>query len=168
MHCPVSNLKLASGYCPVEQLRQAGVNVALGTDGAASNNDLDMFGEMKTAALIGKTVANDATAVPADYAIEMVTINGARALGLEHEIGSIETGKQADLIAIDMEYIETKPVYDLISHLVYATSRFQVSHCWVSGRTLMAERVLKTLDLNQMMEKATQWQDRITDILNDH
>ncbi len=166
MHCPVSNLKLASGYCPVEKLRRAGVNVALGTDGAASNNDLDMFGEMKTAALIGKTVANDATAVSAAYTIEMATINGARALGLEHEIGSVEVGKQADLIAIDMDYIETRPVYDLISHLVYATSRFQVSHTWVAGRALMENRELTTLDMAEMMDKAAQWQERITGIIN--
>ncbi len=161
LHCPESNLKLASGYCPVERYRQAGVNVALGTDGAASNNDLDLMGEMKTAALIGKMVAEDATAVPAAYALEMATINGAHALGLSDQIGSVEIGKQADLIAIDLDYLETMPMYDLMSHLVYSASRWQVTHSWVSGRSLMQNRDLQTLDLDELKATARTYQQSI-------
>lgn len=166
LHCPESNLKLASGYCPVERYRQAGVNVALGTDGAASNNDLDLMGEMKTAALIGKTVAEDATAVPAAYALEMATINGAHALGLSDQTGSIEAGKQADLIAIDLDYLETLPMYDLMSHLVYSASRWQVSHSWVAGRCLMNDRQLQTLDLEELKATARTYQQSIEEMID--
>jgi len=127
VHCPESNLKLSSGFCPVAKLLDAGVNVSLGTDGAASNNDLDMFGEMRSAALIGKAIADDATALPAHSALAMATINGAKALGLDKQIGSLEIGKQADMVAIDLDYISTQPVYDPIAQLVYSASREQVT-----------------------------------------
>ena len=127
VHCPQSNLKLASGFCPVADLVEAGVNVALGTDGAAANNDLDLLNEAQTAALLAKGVAADAKAVNAFQALEMMTINGAAALGLEDRIGSIEPGKQADLCAIRLDALQTTPMFDVVSHLVYAASSQQVS-----------------------------------------
>jgi len=161
IHCPESNLKLASGYCPVSKLLDAGVNVALGTDGAASNNDLDMFGEMRTAALLAKGMNRDATALPAHTVLRMATLNGARALGLEQRIGSIEKGKQADLVAIDMNTIEAAPVYNPVSQLVYAASRQQVSHVWIGGRPVMANRKLLTVDESRLVASARQWGERI-------
>jgi 5-methylthioadenosine/S-adenosylhomocysteine deaminase len=163
VHCPESNLKLASGFCPVAKLLQAGVNVALGTDGAASNNDLDMLGEMRSAALLAKGVANDATVVPAHQALEMATINGARALGIDSFTGSLETGKQADLIAIDLSAIETTPVFDPVSHLVYCASRNQVSDAWVAGKHLMKQRVLTTLDIATISSAAHDLAARISE-----
>jgi len=126
-HCAESNLKLASGFCPAEKLRRAGVNLALGTDGCASNNDLDMFGEMRTAALLAKAVANDASALDAASALHAATLGGAKALGWNERIGSIEVGKQADLVAVRLDEIETQPMYSVISQLVYAAGRQQVS-----------------------------------------
>lgn len=161
VHCPESNLKLASGLCPVHKLMQAGVNVALGTDGAASNNDLDMLGEMRTAALLAKGIAQDATAVSAHTALRMATLNGARALGLEDRIGSIKPGKSADLIAIDLASCATQPVYDPISHLVYATGRNQVTDVWVNGKQLVADRRLTTLDEAAILRRAYGWRDKI-------
>lgn len=161
VHCPESNLKLASGYCPVQALVNAGVNVALGTDGAASNNDLDMLGEMRTAALLAKTVAHDASAIPAMKALEMATINGARALGLDDTIGSLVNGKAADLVAIDMSDIATQPLYHPISQLVYAATRQQVSHVWVAGKTLLKDGVLTTMDSDAIINKARQWAEKI-------
>ncbi|OYV16236.1 MAG: mtaD, partial [Methylococcaceae bacterium NSP1-1] len=127
VHCPESNLKLASGFCPIARCLAAGINVALGTDGAASNNDLDMLGEMRTAALLGKAVAGDASAIPAMTAIRMATINGAKALGLDTVCGSLSLGKAADVIAIDLTYLETQPLYCPVSQIVYAASRQQVT-----------------------------------------
>jgi 5-methylthioadenosine/S-adenosylhomocysteine deaminase len=161
LHCPESNLKLASGFCPVAKLLAAGVNVALGTDGAASNNDLDMFGEMRTAALLAKGVANDATALPAHQALEMATINGARALGIDSFTGSLEIGKQADIIAIDLSAIETTPMFNPISHLVYCTGREQVSDVWVAGKHLMKQRVLTSLDIVTISAAAHELAGRI-------
>ena len=157
LHCPESNLKLASGFCPLERLRQAGVTVALGTDGAASNNDLDMFGEMRTAALLGKGVARDAEAVPADYVLETATINGAVALDLEDSIGSIEADKKADLIAVSMDSVETQPLYDVISQLVYATGRQQVTDVWIAGQRVLRDRVLINVDHVELMVRAESW-----------
>ena len=161
IHCPESNLKLASGYCPVSKLLDAGVNVALGTDGSASNNDLDMFGEMRTAALLAKGMDHDATALPAHTVLRMATLNGARALGLDQRIGSIKKGKEADLVAVDMNAIETAPVYSPVSQLVYATSRQQVSHVWIGGRSVLANRKLLTLDEARLIATAQQWGERI-------
>lgn len=161
VHCPESNLKLASGFSPVHKLLEAGVNVALGTDGAASNNDLDMLGEMRTAALLAKGVSQRADAVPAAQALRMATLNGARALGLEQRTGSLEPGKQADLIAIDMSALETQPLFDPVAQLVYSASRDQVTHSWVAGRCLMQERQLTTLNSALLANSASEWQRKI-------
>lgn len=161
IHCPESNLKLASGFCPVEKLRQAGVNLALGTDGAASNNDLDMFGEMRTAALLAKGIAESADALPAHAALEMATLGGARSLGIDQQTGSLEVGKQADLIAVDLGQLETQPVYDPVAQLVYACGRNQVTHNWVAGQCLMAERQLTTLKEERIARDVRIWGERI-------
>ncbi|MBT2969424.1 MAG: N-ethylammeline chlorohydrolase [gamma proteobacterium symbiont of Ctena orbiculata] len=168
VHCPESNLKLASGFCPVTELTEAGINVALGTDGAASNNDLDMLSEMRSAALLTKGVANNASALPAAKALSMATINGARALGLQQETGSLEPGKSADLVAVDLHRINTLPVYHPISQLVYAAGREQVTHVWVAGRHLVSEGSLTTLDLQQLAARSKDWRERIlaTDVDN--
>ena len=160
VHCPESNMKLASGVAPVEKLRNAGVNVAVGTDGAASNNDLDMFGEMQSAAMLGK-IFGTAEDVPANYVIEMATINGARALGLDKEIGSLEVGKSADMIAVDLSAIETQPVYHVISQLVYAASRNQVSDVWVAGKALMRDKKLQTIDEKELVSRLHAWGEKI-------
>jgi len=158
IHCPESNLKLASGFCPVQKLLDAGVNVGLGTDGAASNNDLDMFGEMRTAALIAKPIAGRADALTGHQALRMATLNGARAFGIDAHCGSLEVGKQADVIAIDMSPLETRPVFDPLSHLVYAASRQQVTDVWVAGKQLLRARVLTTLDEHEILADADRWQ----------
>lgn len=160
-HCPESNLKLASGFCPTAQLDVAGVNVAIGTDGAASNNDLDLFGELRTAALLGKGMAGDAAALPAARVLRMATLNGARALGLAEETGSLEPGKSADIIAVNLGLLEAEPVYHPISQLVYATGRHQVSDVWVAGRRLLADQQLITLDTQEIIQRARNWRDRI-------
>lgn len=160
-HCPQSNLKLASGFAPIAQLAQQGVNITLGTDGAASNNSLDMFAEMKQAALLAKAVAQDASAVPAHAALEMATINAAKSLGLEDKIGSIEVGKLADLIAIDLSDIESQPCYDVISQIVYATGRDKVTDVWVEGKALLKNRQLMTLNQQQIISAAQDWAEKI-------
>ncbi|KRT55957.1 TRZ/ATZ family hydrolase [endosymbiont of Ridgeia piscesae] len=163
IHCPESNLKLASGFCPVAKLLEAGVNLALGTDGAASNNDLDMFSEMRSAALLAKGVAGDAATLPAAQALSMATINGARALGLEQEIGSLEVGKSADLAAVDLNRLNTQPVYHPISQIVYAAGREQVSQVWVAGRQLVHNGCLTTLDSGELISRAASWRERIAE-----
>ncbi|HAJ92188.1 MAG TPA: TRZ/ATZ family hydrolase [Gammaproteobacteria bacterium] len=161
VHCPESNLKLASGFCPAQALAAAGINIALGTDGAASNNDLDMLGEMRTAALLGKAVSNDASALPAHEVLRMATINGARALGISEDTGSLEKGKWADITAVCLDTLETQPLYDPVSQLVYACGREQVTDVWVAGQHLLKERRLTTLDGNDIIERAREWQIRI-------
>ncbi|MHB8447058.1 MAG: TRZ/ATZ family hydrolase [Rudaea sp.] len=160
-HCPESNLKLASGFCPVEKLRRAGVNLGLGTDGCASNNDLDMFGEMRTAALLAKGVSGDASAFDAACALRTATLNGARTLGLAERIGSIEPGKQADLSAVRLDALETQPVYNAISQLVYATGRQQVSDVWVAGARKLENGALPAIDTDALRDKANAWRTRI-------
>jgi 5-methylthioadenosine/S-adenosylhomocysteine deaminase len=160
-HCPESNLKLASGFCPVGKLLAAGVNVALGTDGAASNNELDMLGEMRCAALLAKGVAGDATVLPAHAALRMATLSGAKALGLEDEIGSLVKGKSADFIAVDLKRPATQPVYHLLSQLVYAAGRDQVTDVYVAGKPLMRQNKLLTVDENAAMAKAEEWRQKI-------
>jgi len=161
VHCPQSNLKLASGICPLAALIEAGVNVALGTDGAASNNDLDMFAEAQTAALLAKGISGDAQAVNAFQVLEMMTINGAHALGLGERIGSIEKGKQADLCAVDLSAPETQPLHHVVSQLIYAASRRQVSDVWVAGRRLLDSGELTSLDLDAVIRSAKKWQSRL-------
>ena len=162
VHCPQSNMKLASGACSVSTLRKAGVNVALGTDSAASNNDLNMFGEMQTAALLAKLHTSDASSLPAADALAMATINGARALGLEDTIGSLEVGKQADLIAVDLRGPETQPLYHPISQLVYACNGSQVTHSWIGGESVMTQRNLTRIDLQALTTRVSSWQHRIS------
>jgi 5-methylthioadenosine/S-adenosylhomocysteine deaminase len=152
---------LGSGIAPVKALLAQGVNVGLGTDGAASNNRLDIFAEMRLAALLAKGACGDAEALPASQALEMATINAARALGLEDDIGSIEIGKRADLAAIDLSALETTPCYDPLSHLVYAAGREQVSHVWVDGALLLEQRILTRVDMNEIKEKAKLWQNKL-------
>lgn len=157
VHCPESNLKLASGFAPVYQLLEAGVTVALGTDGAASNNDLDMLGELQTAALLCKGVSQRATALPAAQALAMATLNGAKAFGLDKEIGSLEADKAADIIAIDLSSYLTQPVYNPISQLAYAVNRQQVSDVWVAGQQLLKNGEFTTMDPASIVAKAQYW-----------
>ena len=160
-HCPSSNLKLASGLAPVRALLAAGVNVALGTDGAASNNRLDMFAEIRLAALLAKGITGDATALPAWQALEMATLGAARALGFDNKIGSLRPGKFADLAAVRLDDIETSPCYDPLSHLVYAAGREQVSHVWVNGKLVLDDRQLTTIDTQEVIATAAYWRARI-------
>ncbi|WP_426140796.1 TRZ/ATZ family hydrolase [Pseudomonas sp. DWP3-1-2] len=162
VHCPESNLKLASGFCPVERLWQAGVNVAIGTDGAASNNDLDLLGETRTAALLAKAVAGSATALDAHRALRMATLNGARALGIQHETGSLEIGKAADIVAFDLNGLAQQPIYDPVSQLIYATGRECASHVWVAGKQLLENRRLTRMDEQALCETAKAWGQRIS------
>ena len=161
VHCPESNLKLASGFCPVAELLAAGANVALGTDGAASNNDLSMLGEMHTASLLGKAVASDATAISAHTTLEMATLRGARCLGLDSQVGSLEVGKEADVVAVDLSDVRTQPIYHPVSQLVYSASAQQVSDVWVGGRQLLHDRELLTMDLGEVSATAERWCARI-------
>lgn len=162
VHCPSSNLKLASGFCPVNQLWNAGVNVALGTDGAASNNNLNMLEELHLAALLAKAVANDATALNAHQALRMATLNGARALGLEQQTGSLEAGKLADILSINLSSLLVQPVYDPVSQLAYATNNDAVEHVWVGGKQLVKNRQLTRMDEQELKAKARAWGDKIT------
>lgn len=161
VHCPESNLKLANGFCPVQRLLDAGINVALGSDGAASNNDLDLHGEMRTAALLAKGVAADAAALPAARALELATLAGARALGMEHEFGSLEPGKSADVVAMDLNGVESQPVHDPLSQIVYASTRDLVSNVWIAGRQVVKERELLTIDDDAVVDNARQWRERM-------
>ena len=157
VHCPESNMKLASGFCPVDKLIKAGVNVALGTDGAASNNDHDMLGEMRSAAMLAKVVAKEATAVNAQTAIEMATINGAKALGLSDEIGSLEIDKWADICCIDLSPLNTQPVHNPVSQIVYAANASQVSDVWVAGKHLLNQKLLTNLDEAILKTEVLNW-----------
>lgn len=168
LHCPESNLKLASGFCPVARLLAAGVNVALGTDGAASNNDLDLLAEMRTAALLAKGVSGDAAAVPAFQALQMATLNGARALGLDQEIGSLRPGKWADVVAVDLGGLDRQPLYHPLSQLVYTAHRDHVTDVWVAGRPLLRAGVLTHLDEAALIREARDWGIRIATTPQEH
>ena len=161
VHCPESNLKLASGFCPVDTLQKLNINICLGTDGAASNNDLDMFGEMRTAALLSKGISGNASSCNAEQSLRMATINGAKALGLADQIGSLEAGKKADVIAVDFSQLNTQPVYDPIAQLVYATNSMQVSHVWINGEQKLKDYQLTDIDAVEIISTAQQWQDKI-------
>ena len=161
IHCPESNLKLASGFCPVADLLAEGVNVALGTDGCASNNNLDMFGEMHTSALLGKAVAEDATALSAHSVLEMATINGARSMHIDQITGSLEVGKSADIIAVKVDPLEQSPMFDPISQLIYTHNGHRVSHSWIQGKTIMENRELPTLNEKEIINNTRQWQTLI-------
>jgi 5-methylthioadenosine/S-adenosylhomocysteine deaminase len=164
VHCPESNLKLASGFCPVDTLQHLNINICLGTDGAASNNDLDMFGEMRTAALLSKGVSGDASSCNAEQSLRMATINGAKALGLSDKIGSLEVGKKADVIAIDFSQLNSQPVYDPIAQLVYATNSMQVSHVWINGEQKLMDYQLTDIDAVEIISTAQQWQVKIQEL----
>ncbi|MBU3736251.1 MAG: amidohydrolase family protein, partial [Methylobacterium sp.] len=160
MHCPGSNLKLGSGIAPVTKMLDAGINVGLGSDGAASNNRLDIWSEMRLAALLAKAQGQP-DSLPARQVLEMATINAARALALEDEIGSIEPGKWADLVAVDFSEAEMQPCYDPVSHLVYVAGREQVSHTWVAGELRYQRGVFQSVEQDQVKEIAALWQGKL-------
>jgi 5-methylthioadenosine/S-adenosylhomocysteine deaminase len=160
-HCPSSNLKLASGFAPVARLLEAGVNVALGTDGAASNNRLDLFQEMRTAALLAKGVSGNAAAMPAHAALHAATLAGARALGLGALTGSIVPGKAADLAAVELRAPELTPCYDPVSHLVYAAGREHVTHVWADGELLLEDGNLVKEEFRALNSRAELWQNSL-------
>lgn len=161
IHCPESNLKLACGFCPVEKLWQAGINVAIGTDGAASNNDLDLLGETRTAALLAKAVAGSASALDAHRALRMATLNGARALGLDDLIGSLEPGKAADLVVFNLSGLAQQPIYDPVSQLIYTSNRDCVEDVWVGGKHLLDSGRLTRLDEQRIIANARAWGAKI-------
>ena len=160
-HCPSSNLKLASGFAPIAQLAAAGVNVALGTDGAASNNRLDLLEETRLAALLAKAAAGDAQAMPAQDALRAATLGGAQALGLAERIGSITTGKAADLAAVALRGPELVPCYDPVSHIVYAAGREHVTHVWVAGQLRVAEGKLLGDAFSRLENRSSLWQNAL-------
>lgn len=164
VHCPSSNLKLASGIAPVAQLLAKGVNVALGTDGAASNNRLDIFAEMRLAALLAKGVTGDASVLPVHQALAMATIHGAKALGLDHKIGSIEVAKLADLTAVRLDDIATAPYYDPISHLIYCCGREHVTHTWVAGELRYSDGIYASIEPNELKEIVNVWQPKLSQL----
>jgi 5-methylthioadenosine/S-adenosylhomocysteine deaminase len=160
-HCPRSNLKLADGIAPVAKLLAAGINVALGTDGAASNNVLDMLGEMRTAALLAKAFTGDASVLPASTALRMATLEGARSIGMAESTGSIEIGKWADLTCIDMRYVNSQPLYDPLSQVVYTANQQQVRDVWVAGKHLVDNGKLRHVNQDELLERSNEWQQRI-------
>ena len=161
VHCPESNLKLASGFCPVDKLLNHKINVSIGTDSTASNNDLDMIGEMRTTALLAKGVSRNHTSCNAYTTLKMATYNAAVALGLDKSIGSLKKGKQADIVAIDLGKLETMPVYDSISHIIYSGGREQVSDVWVAGKRLLKNKELTTLNMDELKNKVNLWEKEI-------
>jgi 5-methylthioadenosine/S-adenosylhomocysteine deaminase len=174
VHCPSSNLKLASGFCPVAKLIAKGANVALGTDGASSNNTLDMLAETKLAAILAKGVAKDAEVIPARMALRMATLNGAKALGLDSVCGSLTAGKSADMIAVELGKGPevwpapnscVSPGFDPVTHLIYSSTRNQVSDVWVAGKPLMRNRRLTTLNLSKLQKSSESWGTKIKEFL---
>ena len=162
-HCPSSNLKLASGIAPVDRMLSSGINVGIGTDGAASNNRMDVFSEMRLAALLAKAASGNADTLPAHMALRMATFNAAQALGLEKRIGSIQPGKSADLCAVNLDSIELSPCYDPASHLIYAAGRENVSDVWIAGRHLVGSGRILDMDEGAVVRKAKQWRSRIAE-----
>ncbi len=160
VHCPESNLKLGSGFAPVVEMQRLGLNVVLGTDGAASNNDLDLAGEMRSAALLAKGLARDATALPALEVVRMATTGAARALGLQEQLGTLAPRKWADLIAVRLDGVDQQPVYDPVSQFVYA-GRPRVTHAWCDGRMLLADGALQTLPESAVISRAAAWGEAI-------
>jgi 5-methylthioadenosine/S-adenosylhomocysteine deaminase len=161
VHCPASNMKLGSGIAPVATLAARSINLALGTDGAASNNRLDLFGEMRLAALLAKVAAHDAAAFPARQVLHAATLGGACALGLERTLGSLVPGKAADIVAVDISGIDALPCYDPVSHLVHAVGRHAVTDVWVGGRRVVANRALTTVDEGAIVSRARVWQGKL-------
>lgn len=167
VHCPSSNMKLGSGFTPVKQLQDKEINLCIGTDGAASNNRLDLLSEVRMASLLAKGSSSDPTALDAQASLEAVTINAARAMGMEDQIGSIELGKQADMVAIKLDTPESSPTYNPLSQLIYATNSNNFTHSWVQGKLLMENRHLNNMQLSHITKKARQWADRIRGASND-
>lgn len=165
VHCPESNLKLASGFCPACALERAGIKLGIGTDGCASNNDLDMVGETRTAALLAKAVANDAAGFDAFTALRAATLGGARAMCFDHLVGSLEPGKQADMVLFDLSPLETQPLHHVVSQLVYASGRHQVTDVWIAGQPKLRDRVLADIDPAALVANAGQWRERIAAVL---
>jgi 5-methylthioadenosine/S-adenosylhomocysteine deaminase len=153
---------LASGYCPVADLMKSGVNVAVGTDGAASNNRLDLLSETQLAALLAKGQKEDAACVDAFTQLEMMTLNAAIALGQGESLGSIEDGKWADLAALSLSQPETQPLHNVISQLAYAASSHQFTDVWVAGERLLNRGELERFDLDEILQNAEQWRSRIS------
>lgn len=160
-HCPESNLKLASGLCPVEKLLANDINVAIGTDGAASNNDLDLLQEVRTASMLSKGVSGNAMSIPADCALEMLTINGARFFGMEDDLGSLEVGKLADMTAIDLSDLAFQPVYNPVSQLIYTATGRDVTHVWINGELLLEDRELTQVSLDEIVTATEGWRGRV-------
>lgn len=167
VHCPSSNLKLANGFCPVKELSDRGINVCIGTDGAASNNSLDMLSEIRMASLLAKGHSGDPTALDAVSSLECGTINAARALGMEDQLGSLEVGKQADMVAIRLDNPESTPIYNPISQLIYSTNSSNFSHSWIQGKLVMEDRKLTNLHLPSITKRARHWAERIRGASND-
>lgn len=163
VHCPESNMKLGSGIAPVSTMLKHGINVAIGTDGAASNNDLDMMGEMRTASMLAKASTQDATAIDAHTALRMATINGAKALGIDHLTGSLEKGKSADIIAIDLDTLHTQPTYCPASHIVFAANKNNISDVWIHGKAKLSNHQLTGFNEHSLLDKAKHWQSIITE-----
>ncbi len=166
IHCPESNLKLASGLSPVKKMLDAGINVALGTDGAASNNELDMLSEMKTASMLAKSVAGDATALNAHQSLEMATLSGAKALGIGDITGSLVVGKKADIVAMDMDDIFCQPIDNPISQLVYSSARSQITDVWVGGKHLLSNGELTTINKAEVISQAQKWRRKMRSTLS--
>lgn len=166
IHCPQSNLKLASGICRLKDLLQAGVNVSLGTDGAAANNDLDLLAELQTASLLAKGATRDPCAIDSMAALDLVTICAARALGREDCLGSIEPGKQADMCALDLNHARTQPVHNVISQIVYAASGSQVTDVWIAGRRVLKDSRMISMDEEAILAKAERWAQRMHKTIN--
>ncbi|MBJ6979522.1 TRZ/ATZ family hydrolase [Luteimonas sp. MC1895] len=164
VHCPESNLKLASGFCPACALERAGVNLAIGTDGCASNNDLDMVGETRTAALLAKAVGQDAAGFDAFTALRAATLGGAKAIGFDHLVGSLEPGKQADMACMDLGELETQPLHHVVSQIVYAAGRHQVSDVWIAGAAKLRGRELVDMDPAALVANARQWRTRMAGV----
>lgn len=160
-HCPASNLKLASGIAPIADMLNKGLNIGIGTDGAASNNSLDLFADMRLAALLAKGTSSNAASLPAWQALQMATLNGARALGLADLTGSLLPGKRADITAVDLSDLGSQPCYDPVAQLVYATSRHQVSHVWVNGELLLEQGGFTRLDSHEIRRTTRIWHDRL-------
>jgi 5-methylthioadenosine/S-adenosylhomocysteine deaminase len=160
-HCPTSNMKLASGIAPVRKMLERGIGIGLGTDGAASNNRLDLFQEMRHAALLAKVANNDPSLLPAHQALRMATLESARALGIDALTGSLQPGKAADLAAVSLEDWMLKPCFDPVSHLVYAAGRESVSHVWVAGKLRIDDKIPLDLDERALLDKVEMWQNSL-------
>lgn len=160
-HNPTSNMKLASGAAPVASMLAVGIHVGLGTDGAASNNRLDIFQEMRMASLLAKLSTNDAAVIPAHQALRMATLDAAHALGMQETIGSLSVGKKADVVAVALDSLETAPVYDPASHLVFVAGREQVTHVWIGGRSLIQNKVLLHNDNKELLRISRLWQNSL-------